>query len=148
MPIHQIKPHKQPSLEDVYESDSSEKGLPKYSLPEERTEPQVAYSLIHDELLLDGNSRQNLATFCTTWVEDEAKQLMTDAVDKNMIDKDESLDPILLDIYKFFNQFTIIYDLNEKEILKDKMKKYLNSIDIRVLRKLDVYTFRAWLNSN
>ncbi|PWQ93839.1 glutamate decarboxylase [Leucothrix arctica] len=89
MPIHQITSHENPSLEDVYESASSEKGLPKYSLPENRTEPQVAYSLIHDELLLDGNSRQNLATFCTTWVEDEAKQLMTEAVDKNMIDKDE-----------------------------------------------------------
>ena len=89
MPIHQIQSHENPDLEDVYESLTSEKSLPKYSLPEGRTEPQVAYSLVHDELLLDGNSRQNLATFCTTWVEDEAKQLMTDAVDKNMIDKDE-----------------------------------------------------------
>lgn len=34
-------------------------------------------------------ARQNLVTFCTTWVEDEVKQLMADAVDKDMIDKDK-----------------------------------------------------------
>jgi glutamate decarboxylase len=45
--------------------------------------------MVHDELMLDGNSRQNLATFCTTFVEPEVQQLMTDCVDKNMIDKDE-----------------------------------------------------------
>ena len=51
--------------------------------------PDVAYQLIHDELLLDGNARLNLATFVTTWMEPQAKQLMADCVDKNMIDKDE-----------------------------------------------------------
>ncbi|MGY9047476.1 hypothetical protein P775_07715 [Puniceibacterium antarcticum] len=35
------------------------------------------------------NARQNVATFCTTWVEDEIKALMADAINKNMIDKDE-----------------------------------------------------------
>ncbi len=49
----------------------------------------VAYQLIHDELLLDGNSRLNLATFVTTWMEPQARALMDDCVDKNMIDKDE-----------------------------------------------------------
>ncbi len=42
-----------------------------------------------DELLLDGNSRQNLATFCQTWVEPEVHRLMDLTLDKNMIDKDE-----------------------------------------------------------
>ncbi len=51
--------------------------------------PQVAYNLIHDELGLDGNSRLNLATFVTTWMEPEARQLMAETFDKNMIDKDE-----------------------------------------------------------
>jgi glutamate decarboxylase len=49
----------------------------------------VAYQLIHDELLLDGSARLNLATFVTTWMEPQARQLMADCVDKNMIDKDE-----------------------------------------------------------
>ncbi len=31
--------------------------------------PEVAYQLIHDELMLDGNARQNLATFVTTFMD-------------------------------------------------------------------------------
>jgi glutamate decarboxylase len=49
----------------------------------------VAYQLIHDELLLDGSARLNLATFVTTWMEPQAARLMSECVDKNMIDKDE-----------------------------------------------------------
>ncbi len=51
--------------------------------------PETAYQIIHDELLLDGNARQNLATFVTTWMEPEATQLYMESFDKNMIDKDE-----------------------------------------------------------
>ncbi|MDT4959445.1 MAG: glutamate decarboxylase, partial [Pseudonocardiales bacterium] len=51
--------------------------------------PEVAYQLVHDELLLDGSARLNLATFVTTWMEPQANQLMAESVDKNMIDKDE-----------------------------------------------------------
>ena len=51
--------------------------------------PDVAYQLVHDELLLDGSARLNLATFVTTWMEPQADRLMAEAVDKNMIDKDE-----------------------------------------------------------
>ena len=39
--------------------------------------------------MLDGNSRLNLATFVTTWMEPQAKLLMDECADKNMIDKDE-----------------------------------------------------------
>ncbi len=61
----------------------------KYEMPEGEMPPQVVYNLIHDELGLDGNSRLNLATFVTTWMEPEARQLMAETFDKNMIDKDE-----------------------------------------------------------
>ncbi len=50
---------------------------------------EVAYQVIHDELLLDGSSRLNLATFVSTWMEPAAARLMTECADKNMIDKDE-----------------------------------------------------------
>jgi len=63
--------------------------IPKYRLPEQGARPEAAYRLIHDELLLDGSSRLNLATFVTTWMEPEADRLMAEAFDKNMIDKDE-----------------------------------------------------------
>lgn len=39
--------------------------------------------------MLDGNSRLNLATFVTTWMEPQAGVLMAECRDKNMIDKDE-----------------------------------------------------------
>src|SRR5215472_12495502 len=63
--------------------------LPRSKFPKEETDPTAAYQLVHDELLLDGNSRQNLATFCQTWVEPEVRKLMDECIDKNMIDKDE-----------------------------------------------------------
>ena len=62
---------------------------PKYRLHGEEMSPRNAYQLVHDELMLDGNSRLNLATFVTTWIEPEARQLMSESFDKNMIDKDE-----------------------------------------------------------
>jgi glutamate decarboxylase len=63
--------------------------LPRYKFPGEETASAAAYQMVHDELLLDGNSRQNLATFCQTWVEPEVRKLMDECIDKNMIDKDE-----------------------------------------------------------
>jgi glutamate decarboxylase len=62
---------------------------PKHRLAPGPMAPSAAYQLVHDELMLDGNSRLNLATFVTTWMEPQATLLMTECVDKNMIDKDE-----------------------------------------------------------
>jgi len=39
--------------------------------------------------MLDGNSRLNMATFVTTWIEPQAEKLMAECFDKTMIDKDE-----------------------------------------------------------
>jgi glutamate decarboxylase len=63
--------------------------VPKYEIPDGEMLPRTAYDIVHDELMLDGNSRLNLATFVTTWMDPEARQLMADTFDKNMIDKDE-----------------------------------------------------------
>jgi len=63
--------------------------LHKYQFPKEETAPAAAYQFVHDELLLDGNARQNLATFCQSWVEPEIHKLMDECLGKNMIDKDE-----------------------------------------------------------
>ena len=51
--------------------------------------PDTAFQIVHDEALLDGNARLNLATFVTTWMDDQADRLYAETVDKNMIDKDE-----------------------------------------------------------
>ncbi|MEZ0382340.1 glutamate decarboxylase [Mycobacterium sp. pW045] len=63
--------------------------VPALRMPDEAMEPQAAYRFIHDELMLDGSSRLNLATFVTTWMDPEASALMAESFDKNMIDKDE-----------------------------------------------------------
>jgi len=63
--------------------------VPALRLPDESMDPEAAYRFIHDELMLDGSSRLNLATFVTTWMDPEAEKLMAEAFDKNMIDKDE-----------------------------------------------------------
>jgi glutamate decarboxylase len=63
--------------------------IPRSQLPEASLPADVAYQIIHDELALDGNSRLNLATFVTTWMEPQAERLMAECFDKNMIDKDE-----------------------------------------------------------
>jgi glutamate decarboxylase len=63
--------------------------IPKDTFPARGIDPDIAYQIVHDELMLDGNSRLNLATFVTTWMEKQAVDLMTETFDKNMIDKDE-----------------------------------------------------------
>ncbi len=75
--------------QDIYATARAVEGLAKAHIPESGMNPKEAYNLVREELYLDGNARQNLATFCTTWVEDEVHRLMADCIDKNMIDKDE-----------------------------------------------------------
>lgn len=63
--------------------------FPRFTIPDGESLPGTAYQVVHDEVMLDGNSRLNLATFVGTWMEREASQLYAEAFDKNMIDKDE-----------------------------------------------------------
>jgi glutamate decarboxylase len=60
-----------------------------FRLPDGESLPETARQIVHDEAMLDGNARLNLATFVGTWMEDEANRLYLEAADKNMIDKDE-----------------------------------------------------------
>ena len=63
--------------------------VPTHELPADETRGDVAYQIVHDELMLDGNARLNLATFVTTYMDPYADKLMAETFDKNMIDKDE-----------------------------------------------------------
>ncbi|MHB1739165.1 MAG: glutamate decarboxylase [Actinomycetes bacterium] len=63
--------------------------LPKFVLPRHSSLPETAYQIVHDEAMLDGNSRLNLATFVGTWMDSHAEKLYLESADKNMIDKDE-----------------------------------------------------------
>ena len=62
---------------------------PRHTIPPQGTLPVTAKQIVEDETILDGNARLNLATFVSTWMDDEAKQVYTASFDKNMIDKDE-----------------------------------------------------------
>ena len=63
--------------------------IPRNRLPDHGLEADLAYELIHDHLMLDGNARLNMATFVGTWMEPQARRLMEECAEKNMIDKDE-----------------------------------------------------------
>lgn len=76
-------------LEPIFGSDSEARDLPKYKLPENSVDPSLAYQMIKDELEDEGNARQNLATFCQTYMEPKATKLMAETLDKNAIDKSE-----------------------------------------------------------
>ena len=89
MALHNKQDIKGDIDDSVYASVDLSVGAPKYKFPQTQVEPRHAYTIVHDELILDGNSRQNLATFCQTWEEPEVHRLMNDCIDKNMVDKDE-----------------------------------------------------------
>ncbi|MCB2298475.1 glutamate decarboxylase [Clostridium tagluense] len=76
-------------FKSLYTNSIAQTQLPKDELPDKISDPQVIRRLIYDELFMDGNARQNLATFCTTYIEDEVRDLMDLSINKNMIDKDE-----------------------------------------------------------
>lgn len=63
--------------------------IPKNRLRDEPVEASVATRLVKNELLDEGNARLNLATFCSTFMEDDAITLMFDTLEKNAIDKSE-----------------------------------------------------------
>jgi glutamate decarboxylase len=63
--------------------------VPRDTMPQLGMLPDTALQVVRDELILDGNARLNLATFVTTWMEPQARRLMSECFDKNMIDKDE-----------------------------------------------------------
>jgi len=66
------------------------KSVPRLRLAEHTMPAETAYQLVHDELLLDDTSRLNLATFVGTWMEPQARVLIEECLDKNIVDRDES----------------------------------------------------------
>jgi glutamate decarboxylase len=89
MPLHKRVSARDELYESVFAGNDLLMTLPANRFPTDQMRPEDAYQAISDELLLDGNSRQNLATFCQTWEEDEVHRLMDISINKNMIDKDE-----------------------------------------------------------
>ena len=89
MPLHKRETVREQLIDSVYADRALKAPLPSTHCPTEEMRPSDVMQAISDELLLDGNARQNLATFCQTWEEPEVHQLMDLCIDKNLIDKDE-----------------------------------------------------------
>src|SRR6516225_7200398 len=76
MPLHDRDTVRDSFGDCVFADRDLTRPVPKYRFPQEGTLPRDAFQLVSDELMLDGNARQNLATFCQTWEEPEVLSLM------------------------------------------------------------------------
>lgn len=77
------------SATPLYGSLESDILLPREKINQKAINPDVAYRLVADEMMHDGNPRYNLATFVQTYMEPMAKQVMIDTISTNAIDKAE-----------------------------------------------------------
>jgi glutamate decarboxylase len=90
MPLHARHPRRQHNREfQIGASGGRTVELPVDTIAAKGMGTEDAYELIRAVLLLDGQSRLNLATFVTTWMPTLGAKLMAETADKNMIDKDE-----------------------------------------------------------
>ncbi|MGL6113613.1 MAG: glutamate decarboxylase [Cetobacterium sp.] len=77
------------SATPIFGSLESDTILPRTTIGQEAMNPEIAYQLISDEMMHDGNPRYNLCTFVQTYMEPEAKKVMEDTMATNAIDKAE-----------------------------------------------------------
>ena len=89
MALHMRKGLETEERDDVYASLPLKRPAEKYRFPAKEQEADPVYQLVRDELMIDGNARLNLATFCSTFEERQVHRLMDESISKNMIDKDE-----------------------------------------------------------
>ncbi|SKA09215.1 glutamate decarboxylase [Cetobacterium ceti] len=73
----------------IFGSTESDVVLPRTTLRKEPMDPKIAYQLVSDEIMHDGNPRYNLCTFVQTYMEPEAQKIMADTMATNAIDKAE-----------------------------------------------------------
>ena len=73
----------------MYGSRETGSYMPKDKLNESPLAAGFAKALIENQLLNEGNARLNLATFCQTYMDKEAVDLMAMTLEKNAIDKSE-----------------------------------------------------------
>lgn len=83
------KKHLPDDASPLYGSLASGKDVVLKKLRKKPISAHIAYQLIKDQLIDEGNARQNLATFCQTYMEPEVTKLMSETMEKNAIDKSE-----------------------------------------------------------
>ncbi|WP_104749859.1 glutamate decarboxylase [Helicobacter cynogastricus] len=73
----------------IFGSAESDVLLPRERIGQKMMDPRIAYQLVSDEMMHDGNPRYNLCTFVQTYMEEEAQKIMRDSMATNAIDKSE-----------------------------------------------------------
>ncbi len=73
----------------VYASDQMLHPAPTQHIPSGMTSPEIAYQMVKNETYAQTQSRLNLATFVTTYMDEHATRLMNEAIDINYIDETE-----------------------------------------------------------
>src|SRR3954451_3906931 len=63
--------------------------VPSRTFPESGMSAQEAMRLVAEDLALEGDPARNLATFVTTWMEPEARRIISDNLHRNFIDHAE-----------------------------------------------------------
>jgi glutamate decarboxylase len=66
MPLHERDSVRAQMEDCVFAGRDLTRAVPKYKFPRDESASKEAFQVVADELMLDGNSRQNLATFCQT----------------------------------------------------------------------------------
>ena len=84
-PQQKMNPEREQTLVESYFTQPA----PDNQLPEVGIPARTAYNVIGSEMELDGDPSKNLATFVTTFMEPEARQLIGDTLHKNYIDHAE-----------------------------------------------------------
>ena len=69
------KNKQQLTVDPVFARPGDSDDFSKYKLPPAPMLPEAAYQIVHDEAMLDGNARLNLATFVSTTMDDQASKL-------------------------------------------------------------------------
>ncbi|MGL5649825.1 MAG: glutamate decarboxylase [Clostridium sp.] len=88
--------------------------LPVNKLLDKEISSELAYNLIKDELMDEGNARMNLATFCQTNMETTAIELMAQTLAKNAIDKSEYPQTAQME-NRCVNMIADLWNADEKE---------------------------------
>ncbi|KAF5548030.1 glutamate decarboxylase [Fusarium phyllophilum] len=92
-PQMQLASYQDEFTTSVYGSRFAGMDLPRHHMPENEMPRDIAYRMIKDDLSLDNNPMLNyftsLASFVTTYMEDEAEKLMAESFSKNFIDYEE-----------------------------------------------------------
>ncbi|MFI3247810.1 MAG: glutamate decarboxylase [Rikenellaceae bacterium] len=73
----------------VYASEQMLQPAPSQKIPQSSTPPEIAYQMVKNETYAQTQSRLNLATFVTTYMDEHATRLMNEAIDINYIDETE-----------------------------------------------------------